>query len=528
LRAAPVAEPPPPPPLPSDPAGAPAPKALSPADVRAIFTGLMLTSFLAALNQTIVAPALPTLGRHFDDFQNLSWVVTGYLLTSTAVAPLYGKLSDIHGRRAMMACAIGIFVAGSAVCAVAPNMMMLILGRALQGMGGGGILPIAQAIMADTITPRERGRFQAYMGTVWITSGVGGPILGGFLAQHFDWSAIFWLNVPVGLAAAFMTQRNLKRLPRHDRKHKLDLIGAGLMMAAAVALLLALTWGGTRYSWLSPIVLGLIAFSGLISLLFAWRLTMAREPFLPLAVLVNPIMRTGTAATSMAMAVSIGLTIMLPLYFELAHGMSATGSGLALIPLALTTPGSIMSGRAMLRGRRYKWVPLLGLACAIAALIALAIRPDVSLTTVMILMSVVGTGIGTVYPVATVAIQNAVSRYQVGVAMGAMNFFRALASAFAVAVMGAVVLAGYGFAPERGAPRVPGGASLAPAAANSAAAAAPSLTSGNAASGLELAFTFRWVFALSALFLAVGLLALLLMEERPLRGPSDPVATPAE
>jgi EmrB/QacA subfamily drug resistance transporter len=499
LRAQPVGEPP-----------APAPAPLSPADVRAIFTGLMLTSFLAALNQTIVAPALPTLGRHFDDFQNLAWVVTAYLLTSTAVAPLYGKLSDIHGRRAMMACAIGIFVAGSAACAAAPNMTMLILGRGLQGVGGGGILPLAQAIMADTITPRERGRFQAYMGTVWITSGVGGPILGGFLAEHFTWQAIFWLNVPVGLAAAFMTHRNLKRLPRHDRKHKLDLIGAGLMMAAAVALLLALTWGGARYPWLSPMILGLIALSGVISLLFAWRLTAAPEPFLPLAVLKNPIMRTGTAATSMAMAVSIGLTIMLPLYFEVAHGMTATGSGLALIPLALTTPGSILSGRAMMRGRRYKWVPLVGLSCATAALIVLAIRPDVSLTAVMVLLSITGTGIGTVYPVATVAIQNAVSRYQVGVAMGAMNFFRALASAFAVAVMGAVVLAGYGFAPERGSP-IGGGQVLSGAAA---------------ASGLQLAFTFRWVFAVSALFLAIGIIAIVLMEERPLRGPGDPAAVP--
>jgi MFS family permease len=204
---------------------------------------------------------------------------------------------------------------------------------------------------------------------------------------------------------------------------------------------------------------------------------------------------------------------MLPLYFEVAHGMTATGSGLALIPLALTTPGSILSGRAMLRGRRYKWVPLVGLAFAVAALIALAIRPEMSLTAVMVLMSIVGTGIGTVYPVATVAIQNAVSRYQVGVAMGAMNFFRALASAFAVAVMGAVVLAGYGFAPERGSP-IGGGLVLSTAAG---------------ASGLQLALTFRWVFAVSALFLAIGIIAMLLMEERPLRGPGDPAAVaPAE
>jgi Na+/melibiose symporter-like transporter len=184
--------------------------------------------------------------------------------------------------------------------------------------------------------------------------------------------------------------------------------------------------------------------------------------------------------------------------------MTATGSGLALIPLALTTPGSIMSGQVMTRGRGYKWVPVVGLSLATTALIFLTIQPDVSLIWVIVLTSIVGTGIGTVYPVATVAIQNAVSRYQVGVAMGAMNFFRALTSAFGVAVMGAVVLAGYGVTPQR----------------------ASVLTPAAAASGLELGFTFRWVFAVNALFLAIGIVAILLMEERPLRGPGDPVAIP--
>jgi MFS family permease len=164
---------------------------LSPAQARAIFVGLMLTVFLAALNQTIVATALPTIGRDFSDFESLSWIVTSYLLTSTAVAPLYGKLSDIHGRRAAMLASVGIFTLGSLACAVAPTMLTLVLGRALQGIGGGGILPIAQAVMADSITPRERGRYQAYMGVVWVSSGVGGPILGGFLAEHLHWSLVF-------------------------------------------------------------------------------------------------------------------------------------------------------------------------------------------------------------------------------------------------------------------------------------------------------------------------------------------------
>ncbi|HWN49875.1 MAG TPA: MFS transporter, partial [Xanthobacteraceae bacterium] len=274
------------------------PRTLTPAEARTIFVGLMLAVFLAALNQTIVATALPTMGRYFNDFENLSWIVTSYLLTSTAVAPLYGKLSDIHGRRIVMLASIGVFAAGSAACAVAPDMVSLILGRALQGIGGGGILPVAQAIMADAIAPRERGRYQAYMAIVWVTSGVGGPILGGVLSEHFHWSLIFWINLPLALAAAMMTYTRLARLPRHERRHKLDILGAGLMMAAAVSLLLALTWGGTRYPWLSPPIVALLVGSGILSLAFGWRLTQAPEPFLPLSVMADPIMYMGTAANS--------------------------------------------------------------------------------------------------------------------------------------------------------------------------------------------------------------------------------------
>src|SRR6476659_1696379 len=267
---------------------------LSHGEIRTIVFGLMLAMFLAALNQTIVATALPTIGRDFRDFELLPWIVTAYLLSSTVVAPLYGKLSDIYGRRAMMLASIGIFVAGSAACAAAHDMIMLILGRGLQGIGGGGILPLAQAILADAVAPRERGRYQAYMGSVWVTAGLGGPVLGGLLAEHFHWSVVFWINVPIGLLAAVMASRSIKRLPRHDRKHKLDLLGAGLMTAAAIPLLLALTWGGTRYPWLSVPIAALILASAVLSVLFVWRLLRASEPFLPLPILANPVMRMGT------------------------------------------------------------------------------------------------------------------------------------------------------------------------------------------------------------------------------------------
>src|SRR5207247_4284194 len=210
---------------------------LSKADVRNIFYGLMLGMFLSALNQTIVATALPTIGREFGDFESLSWVIIAYLLSSTVVAPLYGKLSDIHGRRAMMLTAIGLFIAGSAVSALAPDMAMLIAGRTLQGIGGGGIVPMVQTTVADMITPRERGHYQAYMGSAWVAAGVAGPALGGIIADQLHWSVIFWLNVPLGLLTALLVNNSMRRLPRHERPHQLDLLGAALMIAAAVALL---------------------------------------------------------------------------------------------------------------------------------------------------------------------------------------------------------------------------------------------------------------------------------------------------
>jgi EmrB/QacA subfamily drug resistance transporter len=482
-------------------------QAMSHAEVRTIFFGLMLAAFLAALNQTIIATALPTIGRNFGDFENLSWIVTAYLLTSTAVAPLYGKLSDIWGRRAMILAAIGLFMAGSAAAAAAPNMTMLILGRGLQGIGGGGILPLCQSVIADVVAPRERGRYQAYMGVVWVTSGVGGPVFGGLMAEHLHWSLIFWVNVPLGLGAALLTHIHLKRIPRHDRRHKLDLLGAILMMGSCIPLLLALTWGGTHYSWSSVPIVGLIGASFILSLLFGLRLAIAPEPFLPLTVLNNPVMRMGTASASLAMGVQIGLTIIVPLYFEVVHKLTATESGIALIPIALTTPGSLLSGQAMLYWKHYKRAPMVGLSCALLALVFLIWRPDLSLANVIVVLSVVGTAVGLVFPITTVSIQNAVPHHQVGIAMGALNFFRSLASAFIVAALGAILLAGLGVAPQRGGHVV-------------------SVVSTVSAAGPDVAFVFRWVFLATFMFLLLSLITLALMEERPLRASIAPPPDP--
>jgi MFS family permease len=348
------------------------------------------------------------------------------------------------------------------------------------------------------------------MGVVWVTSGVAGPVLGGALAEHQHWSLIFWLNVPLCVGAALLTHIHLKRIPRHDRRHKLDLLGAVLMMASCIPLLLALTWGGTRYHWSSPQILGLIAVSFLLSLLFGWRLTRAPEPFLPLTVLNNPVMRMGTGCASLAMGVQIALTIFIPLYFEVTHGLSASESGIALIPIALTTPGSLLSGQAMLYWKHYKRAPVIGMWLALAALACLVWRPDLPLLYVTLLLCVVGTAVGLVFPVTTVSIQNAVPHRQVGIAMGALNFFRSLASAFVVAVMGAILLAGLGATPERG----------------SVSVVAISMN----AAGADVAMTFRYVFLSALIFLALSLAFLILMEERPLRSTTvePPSQTPAE
>src|SRR5829696_6443966 len=473
-------------------------------EIHRVFYGLMLGGFLSAVNQTIVATALPTIGRYFNDFENLSWVIIAYLLSSTVVAPLYGKLSDIHGRRAMMLVAIGLFIAGSAVSAAAPSMAWLIVGRTLQGIGGGGIVPMVQTTVADMITPRERGHYQAYMGTAWVAAGVLGPALGGIIADNLHWSMIFWLNVPLGIVTAFLCSSAMKRLPRHSRTHQLDLVGASLVVAAATLLLLALTMGGTRLSWLSPTLLSLVGGSILLTIVLAWWLKRVPEPFLPLHVLANPVMRFGTTATACALGVMTGLMIYMPLYYQLVHHLTATQSGLALVPVVvLTTPGSMMSGRAMMYLRHYKISAYTGMAVTVVAVAALALWPAMPLIYAIAAAGIIGFGVGTVFPTATVSIQNAVGRHEVGVATGAMNFFRALASALVVAIMGAILLAGLGMTPERG------GIGLDLTAAHA-----------GAAGGYPVAEIFRWVFMAALAFSILALVAVILLEERPLHGPA--------
>src|SRR5476649_1541028 len=373
------------------------PRTLTHPEIRAIVLGIMLAMFLGALDQTIVATALPTIGRHFGNLDDLSWVVTAYLLTATATTPLYGKLSDIYGRRGLMLAGIGIFIAGSLACALAPSMTALIFGRTLQGLGGGGLMALAQTIIANILSPRERGRYQGYIGAVFATSSVGGPVLGGFLTEHLDWSLIFWINLPLGLAALGMTSSVLRLVPFRPRQHRLDLIGAALMMSASIALLLALSWGGRRFDWISGPIGALLLASAVLWGLFAWRLVSTKEPFLPLTVLGNPVVRCAALAGACNMGTLVGMTIFVPLYFEVVLHMSAGQSGLALIPLmGATVLSSTVTGRLMTHIEHYKRMPLIGLSASILLLVPLAIWAGAMPTyLVLILLTLIGTGLGT-------------------------------------------------------------------------------------------------------------------------------------
>jgi MFS family permease len=326
-------------------------------------------------------------------------------------------------------------------------------------------------------------------------------VLGGFLTEKLDWSLIFWINLPLGIAALAMTWRSLRLLPFRPRKHALDIAGAFLMTGAAVALLLMLSWGGRDYPWLSGPILGLFAVSLVLWLLFAWRLARAQEPFLPLAVLGNKVVRAAALAGACSMSVLVGMTIYTPLYFETVLHLSASESGIALIPMmGATVLWSTISGQMLSRLVHYKRVPYAGSVVGLAAFVTLILFPaTLPLWAVLTLLFVVGSAVGTVFPVSTVCLQNAVERSQMGTATGAANFFRALFSSLIVAVLGAIVLAHLGGANG---------------------AAVENLA--RAASADVLAQAFRYVFAACALVLCIGLVLLIVLEERPLRGPTPP------
>ncbi|HEY4133582.1 MAG TPA: MDR family MFS transporter [Alphaproteobacteria bacterium] len=480
----------------ADPDSAPAKPAMDPAILRSIIFGVLLAMFMSSLDQTIIATAMPTIGRELGNVENLSWVVTAYLLSSTAVTPLYGKLSDIHGRRIMLLIAIAVFMGGSALCALSPTLTILSISRAIQGLGGGGLMALAMTIIADLVSPVERARYQVHFAAVFMTSSMAGPMMGGFIAQHLHWSVIFWINIPIGAYVWWSMNTRLRHLPRHERPHKLDILGAALMICATVPLLLALNWGGTHYAWNSWEIIGLLVLTCVMAALFGLRMMLASEPFLPLSIAFHPVVGPATAAGFFNMGVFIALTIYMPIYFEAAVGLSASVAGLALMPLmACTVAGAQITGRMMRQVRHYRRIGVVGLSGSIVALTLLALyATSLPFGLALALFGVAGIGIGTAFPLVTLSSQNAVTPHQMGTTTALINFFRSLGGAIIVAIFGAIVINGLG-----------------------AGAHAPGHGATGGFSGIPTS-TFQMLFAAAAIAVVIGTALLLLMEERPIQG----------
>jgi EmrB/QacA subfamily drug resistance transporter len=413
---------------------------LSHRQVLIIFSGLMLGMLLAALDQTIVATALPTIVGDLHGLDHLSWVVTAYLLTTTLSTPLYGKISDLYGRKKIFQVAIVIFLIGSALSGLAQNMDQLIAFRAVQGLGGGGLMALSMAIIGDIVSPRERGRYQGYFGGVFAFASIGGPLAGGFFVDHLTWRWIFYINIPVGILALVITSAVL-RLPLPRRPHTIDYTGSAILVGAVTSLLLVTLWGGQTYPWGSGIILGLIGFGLIATAAFVWWERRAPEPIFPPRLFANPIPAVSFVITLLVAASMFAAIIFIPIYLQLVDGVSPALSGVLLLPLMggmLVT--SIGSGQLVSRIGRYKAFPVAGTALMTLGMWLLShLGPHTSHLRASAYMVVFGLGMGMVMQLLVLAVQNSIARDDIGAATSAISFFRNIGAAFGTALFGTIL-----------------------------------------------------------------------------------------
>jgi EmrB/QacA subfamily drug resistance transporter len=409
-----------------------------------IIAGLMLGMFLAALDQTIVATALPRIASDLHGVEHLSWVVSGYLLTSTAATPIYGKLSDLYGRKIMLQIAIFVFLLTSALCALAATMGQLIAFRALQGLGGGGLMAMAHATIADIISPRDRGRYQAYFASTFAVASVVGPVLGGVFADHLTWRWVFWINLPIGIGALIVSQATLKRLIAKRLRHRIDYPGALLVVTAVCCVLLVTTMGGNEAAWDSPLIEGLAAAALALFALCIVQELRAAEPILPPRLFANATFSTASLVNLLTSIGMLGGIIFMPLFLQLVYRLDASNSGLMLIPFTGTTViAAISAGRLMSARGRYKIFPLIGTVLTASGMVLLSLLNSATpLPVVGVTMALCGFGMGFVMPVMLVVVQNTVEVRDLGTATASISFFRSMGGSFGVALFGAVLIAG--------------------------------------------------------------------------------------
>ncbi|MEW2426725.1 MDR family MFS transporter [Micromonospora sp. NPDC047644] len=408
--------------------------------IRLLMLGLMTGMLLAALDQTIVGTALPTIVGELGGINHYSWVVTAYLLASTASTPLYGKMADLYGRRPVFLFSIGTFLVGSLLAGLSQNMTQLIVTRGIQGLGAGGLLTLAFTIISDVVSPRERGKYQGLFGAVFGISSVAGPLVGGYFAET-DWRWIFYINVPLAILAIVVCYHVMRLIPFERRDHSIDWLGAGLLVAGVSSLLLALSWGGNEYAWGSGVIITLFVVGAVLGVLFVLQEARVAEPILPLRLFRSATFALANSALLIIGLVMFGSIIFIPLYLQIVKGASPTQSGLLMLPMmAGIIITSILTGRAMTRIGRYKWFPVAGSVTLLAGMFLFTqLEVATSLWVAFGFMVVIGVGLGLCMQSLILAVQNAVSVRDLGAGTSSATFFRSLGGSFGVAILGTVL-----------------------------------------------------------------------------------------
>jgi EmrB/QacA subfamily drug resistance transporter len=407
------------------------------------FAAIVLAMLPAVLDQTILATALPTIASDLGRITDVSWVVTAYVVAAAATTPLWGKLGDRHGRKRLLELALGLFLAASAVCGLAQSITMLVAARIVQGVAAGGLMTLAMAAVGDLVSPRERARYQGMIAATFAAATVVGPVIGGLLVEHASWRWVFYVNLPLGIAALAGLELWLPA-PRLDRPaQRLDALGAALLAVATGAFMLACIWGGTRYAWGSAAIVGLFAVAVGVGGGLVARERRAADPIVPLDLLRTPTVALSSAALFLATGALFAITVFVPLFLQRTTGATPTEAGLLLVPAMLgITLSTNLAGRAISRTGRYKRYPVIGLGLMTVALVLLAIvAGHPSRLATALCLAVFGLGFGVVGQVLIVAVQGSVDPRRLGVAMATTSFFRALGGAVGAAALGAVFAA---------------------------------------------------------------------------------------